>query len=267
MAEAEADPEFMLSLARGLAVLRSFSQERQPLTVAEASRATGLSRSATRRCLYTLVRLGYASQDGQIYSLRPKVLELGYSFLASSTLAVRAQPLLDRLRDELGESCSLGVLEDGAVTYIARAEVTRIMAITLRVGSRLPLDCTSMGRVLLAGMTDADREDALASLQLLPRTERTVTDPDRLRTIIARVHRDGYAIVDQELEIGLRSVAVPVLGSTGVIGAVNIGMQAMRVSAELLQERYLPALRRVARDLGGILAQNAATVDTGQSLS
>ena len=242
----------MTSLARGLLVLRCFADEKPPMTIAQASRLTGLSRPAVSRCLHTLVRLGYATRDGANYMLRPKVLALGYAYFSSSSIAMRAQPLLDQLRDELHESCSLGVIEEDEVYYVARAEASRIMSITLRVGSRLPLYCTSMGRILLAAQDAAHRDAYLRRTMLEPRTAATETDPIALRDLLARVAEEGHAIVDQELEAGLRSIAVPVMGQSGVIAALNIGTQATRVSLPELRTRFLPALRRVARDLGAM---------------
>lgn len=247
------DPDFMMSLARGLAVLRCFADEQRPMTIAQASRSTGLSRPAVKRCMHTLVTLGYAAQDGHAYSLRPKVLALGYAFLSSSTLAMRAQPLLDRLRDELGESCSLGVIEEDEVYYVARAEISRIMSIALRVGSRLPLYCTSMGRVLLAGQSRVYQEDYLRRTELRAATDKTETDPARLLDLLVRVAEEGYSIVDQELEVGLRSIAVPVLGRSGVVAAINIGTSAGRATLTDLRTKNLSALRRVARDLAAVL--------------
>ncbi|WP_260928256.1 IclR family transcriptional regulator C-terminal domain-containing protein [Novosphingobium sp. 9] len=250
--DAQGDPEFMTSLARGLAVLRCFADQSRPMTIAQASRLTGLSRPAVKRCLHTLVRLGYAVQDGTLYGLRPKVLALGFAYLSSSTLAMRAQPLLDEVRDELHESCSLGVIEEDEVYYVARAEVSRIMSIALRVGSRLPLYCTSMGRVLLAGLDRPAQQAYLRRTDLAPLTGSTVTEPSVLLQILRDVAEEGYAIIDQELEQGLRSIAVPVIVDGRVIAAVNIGTQADRVSLPDLRTRYLPALRRVARDLAAM---------------
>ncbi|WP_066552967.1 IclR family transcriptional regulator domain-containing protein [Croceicoccus bisphenolivorans] len=251
--DAGGDPEFMTSLARGLAVLRCFADEQQPMTIAQASRLTGLSRPSVKRCLHTLVRLGYAVQNGVQYSLRPKVLALGHAYLSSSSLAMRAQPLLDQLRDDLGESCSLGVVEEDEVYYVARAEVSRIMSIALRVGSRVPLYCTSMGRVLLAGQSRAEQEAYLRRTDLVALTGATETDPAALLAILAKVADEGHAIVDQELEAGLRSVAVPVIAKGGVHAAINIGVAAGRVGLTELRTRYLPALNRVARDLAAII--------------
>ncbi|HLZ79985.1 MAG TPA: IclR family transcriptional regulator C-terminal domain-containing protein [Sphingomonas sp.] len=250
--DAMGDPEFMTSLARGLAVLRCFADEQRPMTIAQASRLTGLSRPAVKRCLHTLVRLGYALQNGANYMLRPKVLALGYAYLSSSTLAMRAQPLLDQLRDELHESCSLGVIEEDEVYYVARAEVSRIMSIALRAGSRLPIYCTSMGRVLMAGQPRPAQEAYLRRAELVARTTKTVTEPSSLLALFDHVAEEGYAIIDQELELGLRSIAVPVIGKSGVIAAMNIGTQAARVTLAELRSRYLPALKRTARELSAL---------------
>lgn len=219
------------------------------MTIAQASQETGLSRAAVRRCLYTLVQLGYAVQDGQSYMLRPKTLALGYAYLSSSSLVARAQPILEQLRDELHESCSMGVMEEDEVYYVARAESSRIISVALRAGSRLPLYATSMGRVLLSGLSRADREAYLRRTDLAQRTPRTITDRYELLALLDRVAEEGFAIVDQELELGLRSVAVPVLGRNGIAASINIGTQAARVPLAELRSRYLPALRRASRDL------------------
>lgn len=250
--DAEGDPEFMTSLARGLAVLRCFAGEQRPMTIAQASRSTGLSRPAVKRCLHTLVRLGYAAQDGAHYALRPKVLALGYAYLSSSTLAVRAQPLLDQLRDELHESCSLGVIEEDEVYYVARAEVSRIMSIALRVGSRLPVYCTSMGRILMAGQSREAQQAYLRRADLIRHTPSTRTEPADLLALFDHVAEEGCAIIDEELEIGLRSIAVPVMSGGRVVAAVNIGTQAARISVAELRSRFLPPLRRVARELSAM---------------
>jgi len=219
------------------------------MTIAQASKSTGLSRAAVRRCLHTLVQLGYAAPSGQAYVLRPKVLSLGYAYLSSSSLSMRAQPLLDQLRDELGESCSLGVMEEDEVYYVARAEARRIMAISLRVGSRLPLYATSMGRVLLAAQSRSVQEAYLDRTALQPLTPKTECGRGALLDIFARVSEQGFAVVDQELELGLRSIAIPVPGREGGVAALNVGTQAARVTTADLRARCLPALRRLAQRL------------------
>jgi IclR family pca regulon transcriptional regulator len=245
-----ADPDFMTSLARGLAVLQAFDVRQRALTVSQASKATGISRAASRRCLHTLERLGFVAEEDGRYSLRPKVLTLGFAHLSSVPLANAAQPLLDRCRDRLHESCSLGVIDGGEVFYQARAETSRIMSIALFVGTRLPAYCTSMGRVLLAHLPAKELREYLGRVVLHPHTARTVTSKALLEDILANVRRTGFAVVDQELELGLRSIAVPVRDRTGtVVASLNVGAQSARVSIRELTQRMLPELRVAAEEL------------------
>lgn len=245
--ESPSDPDFMMSLAKGLAVLRCFGEQRQPMTIARASELTGLSRASVRRCLHTLVRLGYAATEGHAYTLQPSAMALGYAYLSSNSLAVTAQPLLERVTHILGESCSLGVLDGDDVWYVARSETSRIMSVALRVGSRLPLYCTSMGRVLLASRSREQQEAYLDRTPLAARTPHGVTERGALLSILEHVREQGFALVDQELEMGLRSVAVPVFDRAGqVLAAMNIGTQAIRATTEQLHDRYLPELHRAA---------------------
>ncbi|MFD1949871.1 IclR family transcriptional regulator C-terminal domain-containing protein [Sphingomonas arantia] len=250
--DANGDPDFMTSLARGLHVLRCFANARGPVTLAEVSQQAGLSRPAVRRCLHTLVRLGYAAREGQAYVLRPKVLALGHAYLASTSLAERAQPILNALCDQIGESCSLGVLEEDRVYYVARAETQRIMSMALRVGSQLPLYCTSMGRVLLAGLPEEELDAYLDRTELVASTPRTVTDRTELRRLITKAREEGFAVVDQELEIGLRSIAVPLRSGGRTRAAINVGVQPARVSMAVLRSRVLPALKKAVQELGSV---------------
>ena len=244
--ERPGDPEYMASLARGLTVLQYVAQRERPVTIAEASRALDLSRAAVRRCLYTLHLLGYVGQDVRGYSVRRKTAALGHPYLSLTAFAVRAQSLLDALRDELGESCSLGVIEDDALCYVARAEASRIMSVGLKVGSCLPLYPTSMGRVLLAGRSHEEQEAYFSRTPVQSLTPHSIVDVPRLLMTIRRAAADGYALVDQELELGLRSVAVPVIERGKVLAALNIGMSAARVPLDEVLARILPALRRTA---------------------
>ena len=240
----------MTSLARGLAVLQAFDVRRSALTVSQASDATGIPRAASRRCLYTLERLGFVAEENGRYSLRPKVLTLGFAHLSSMPLASAAQPLLDRCRDRLNESCSLGVLDGGEIFYQARAETSRIMSIALYVGTRLPAYCTSMGRVLLAYLPEERLREYLGGAVLHPKTAKTVTSKAELGTILANIRRAGFAVNDQELELGLRSIAVPVHDRNGaVIASINVGAQSARVSIKELTQRMLPELRSAAAAL------------------
>lgn len=247
------DPNFMMSLGRGLLVLKLLAGAERPMTLAVVSRRSGLSRAAARRCLYTLGQLCYVEPGSRGYVIRNDVLALGRGFMNPESLAARAQPLLDVLRDELGESCSIGVLEQDHVRYVARSEASRIMSINLRIGSRLPLYATSMGRVLLAGRSVAERQAYLERIALTQLTPRTVTDKARLVTILTHVERDGFAIIDEELEVGLRSASVPISGKGGVIAAINVGTSSGRTSVKALKDKFVPVLQRVAREISRLV--------------
>ncbi len=248
------DPDFMTSLARGLHVIRAFSGVDRRLTIADVSRATGLTRAVVRRCLYTLRELGYAATDGRTYSLQPRILNLGYAYLSTAAIPIAAQPVLEELSEQLGEATSVAVLDDGAVVYVARAATRRIVAVTLGVGSRLPAYCTALGRVLLAGMPPEQAGQELSKLELVAHTRFTVTSRRRVEEILTEVRADGYAVNDQELEIGLRSIAVPVKNVVGAtVAAMNVSTQASRVTRRELLEKGLPPLRAAAERLGSQL--------------
>jgi IclR family pca regulon transcriptional regulator len=252
------DPNFMASLARGPAVIRAFTQQRRHLTIAQLSQRTAIPRAAVRRCLYTLSTLGYVgSEDGRTYALRPRILALGHAYLSSTPLVYAVQPLLDQITSLLHESSSLAVLEGDEILYIARSSTTtRLMSIDLGIGSRLPAYCTSMGRVLLAGLSDAELDAYLSRVKLVKLTSRTVSTADELKAALNAVRRDGYAVVDQELEIGLRSIAVPVSDGDGrPVAAINVGTQSSRVSVTEMESRFLPPLRAAAHELGLLLAR------------
>jgi IclR family transcriptional regulator, pca regulon regulatory protein len=245
------DPNFMTSLARGILVIQAFSEQKLQLSISQIGRRTGLSRASVRRCLYTLSKLGLAgTDDGRNFHLRPRVLNLGHSYLSSAPLATSAQPVLEHLSQILHESCSLALLDEVDIVYVARANVRRIMAIDLRVGTRLPAFCTSMGRVLLANLPANELENLLPRIEFRRYTERTVNSIDKLRQALAMVRKEGYAIIDQELEIGLRSMAVPVRNAVGkVTAAINVGAHGQRVSVLDMQTRFLPYLRAAAQEL------------------
>jgi IclR family pca regulon transcriptional regulator len=250
------DPNFMTSLARGLAVIRGFSQQRRRMSIAQLSLRTGIPRAAVRRCLYTLGKLGYvASDDGRAFALRPQILSLGHAYLSSVPLVMAAQPILDQVSETIHESSSLAILDGDEILYVARSSAsTRIMSIDLGVGSRLPAHCTSMGRVLLAGMAAAEFATFLRRVKLAPFTPRTIVNREQLVETIDRVRRQRYAIVDQELEIGLRSIAVPVTDFRDrVAAAINVSVQAPRVSIAEMEKSLLPALRAAADELGMLL--------------
>ena len=244
------DPDFMTSLARGLHVIRAFAGVDRRLTIADVSRATGLTRAVVRRCLYTLKELGYAQTDGRMYFLQPRILNLGYAYLSTAPVPIAAQPVLEEMSEVLGEASSVAVLDDGAVVYVGRAATKRIMSVTLGVGSRLPAYCTALGRVLLAHLTDDQVDIELAKVDWTQHTKHTVTSRKRLEEMLVEVRQEGFAINDQELEIGLRSIAVPVRNVVGtVVAAMNVSSQASRVSRRELMERCLPVLRTAAEKL------------------
>jgi len=252
------DPNFMTSLARGIAVIRGFTQQRRHLTIAQLSQRTALPRAAVRRCLYTLAKLGYvSSDDGRGYSLRPRVLALGHAYLSSTPLPTLAQPLLDSISDQLHESSSMAVLEGDEILYVARSTTTtRLMSIDLGLGSRLPAYCSSMGRVLLADLPAAEIDAYLSRVSLVKLTHRTISTASELKRVLATVQRQDYAIVDQELELGLRSIAVPVKDAAGrSIAAINVGTQSARVSIAEMESKFLPPLNSAAVELGAMLAR------------
>jgi IclR family transcriptional regulator, pca regulon regulatory protein len=242
--------DFVQSLDRGLAVIRAFGPDRERLSLSDVAKATGLTRAAARRFLLTLVKLGYVRNNGREFSLRPRVLELGYAYLSGLALPDVAAPHLEELVARLHESSSVSVLDGHQIVYVARVPTKRIMTVAISVGTRFPAYATSMGRVLLAALTDAELDAYLAEATFERFTARTVTSPGQLRVIVQEAARQGYAIVDQELEEGLRAVAVPVRGAPGVgTAAINISAHASRVSMVAMRGRVLPALLETARQI------------------
>jgi IclR family pca regulon transcriptional regulator len=237
--------DFVQSLERGLAVIRAFDAEHSQLTLSEVARITGLTRAAARRFLITLVELSYVRTDGRLFALRPRILELGYAYLSSLTLPEVALPHMEALVAQVNESCSVSVLDGDEVVYVARVSTHRIMTVAISVGTRLPAYATSMGRVLLAAQPKDWLDDYLERADLKPITPRTIVDSEKLRAALKRIHTRGFALVDQELEEGLRSLAVPVHDADGaVVAAMNVSARASRGSKELL-----PALREAARHI------------------
>lgn len=253
---------FVQSLERGLMVVRAFSAERPSMTLSEVARATDLTRAAARRFLLTLVDLGYVRTDGRMFALTPRVLELGYAYVASAGLPDVAQPHLEDLSAKVRESASVSVLEGDDVLYVARVATSRIMAVSIAVGTRFPASTTSMGRVLLAGYGDAELDAYLDRVELRPLTRYTLTRPADLRAEVLRVREQGYAIVDQELEEGLRSLAAPIRDAGGrVIAATNVSAHANRSSIEDVRRDLLPALlettARIEADLAAVARRDA----------
>jgi IclR family pca regulon transcriptional regulator len=238
--------EFVRSLDRGLAVIRAFDAEHPELTLSDVARAAGLNRASARRFLHTLVSLGYMRTDGRVFALRPKVLELGYAYLSSLTLPEVAMPHLEQLVEKVHESSSVSVLDGDEVVYVARVPTHRIMRVAIAVGTRFPAYATSMGRVLMAGQSDDWLNNYLAGANLESITARTIVDPKRLRSELAKIRRDGYALVDQELEEGLRSIAAPIHAGGKVVAAINLSTHASRATLDFMRGGFLTALLETA---------------------
>jgi IclR family pca regulon transcriptional regulator len=245
----------MAALEKGLAVIECFDAAHDRLTIADVARATDLSRAAARRCLLTLTRTGYAEFDGKFFRLTPRVLRLGYAWLASTTLPQLVQPFLERLSEETHESSSAALLDGHEIVYVARSAQRRIMSVGLSVGSRLPAFCSSMGRVLLAARTPDEARVLILAGRPQQLTPHTIIDPARLTPLLAQVREQGYCVVDQELELGLVSLAMPLLNAGGaVVAAFNISGQAQRMSAAEMAERFLPRMRDMQTMLRPLIA-------------
>jgi IclR family transcriptional regulator, pca regulon regulatory protein len=248
------------SLERGIAVIQVFSRERPALTLSEVARMTGITRATARRILLTLEEVGHVRSDGRLFSLTPRVLSLGWAYLSSLNLWEAAQPLMEDLSERTNESCSAATLDLPDVVYVARMPTRRIMAISLGVGSRLPAHCTSIGRVLLAGLPDDELDAFLADAELEAFTEHTITDRVRLRAAVDTVRAEGWAMVDQELEIGLRSISAPLRVGGATIAAINLAAAAPRVPVDELRGVMLPELRRTAELISAALERERRPV-------
>lgn len=240
-------PEHVQSLERGLAVISAFTRDRPELTLSDAARAIGVSRSTARRSLLTLEYLGYVGQVNGRFHLLPRVLDLGYAYLSSLGLPEIAQPHLERLTADLHEASSVAVLDGADIVYINRVSTERIMRITINVGTRFPAYATSMGRVILAARSDAWISEFLDRTPLQPLNANTVTDRDRFTAVLADARSAGYSLVDQELELGLRSIAVPIRNRRDeVIAAGNVSLYVISGSPQEIKQRVLTRLRQAA---------------------
>jgi IclR family pca regulon transcriptional regulator len=248
--------DFIQSLERGLLVLRAFSQEHPSLTLSDVARRTGLTRATARRLLLTFAALGYMCTDGRQFELTPKVLDLGYAYLSSLNIGDLAQPSMEALSEQVHESVSVAVLDGDEIVYVARVPTKRIMTISLSLGSRLPAVTTSMGRVLLADLTPAELDAFLARVEPQARTARTITDVAELRAELDEVREQGYALVDQELEDGVRSIATALRDRRGrAVAAINVSTHAGRVSIKELRASFVPALLATAAEINARLAK------------
>jgi IclR family pca regulon transcriptional regulator len=243
------------SLARGLAVIRAFDAEQPEQTLSDVARRTGLTRAAARRFLLTLVELGYVRTDGRLFALTPRVLELGFAYLSSRSLPEVAAPHLEALVGRVRASASVSVLDGTDVVYVARVPTSRIMTVAITIGARFPAYATSMGRVLLAALPAAERAERLAALRPEALTDRTLTDPAALARELDAVGEAGFCVVDEELELGLRSLAVPVRDRHGtVVAAANVSTRAG--SADLVRD-VLPEVRACAAAIEADIAAGA----------
>jgi IclR family pca regulon transcriptional regulator len=240
--------DFVQSLERGLAILRAFDVDNPIMSLSEAATRTGMNRAAARRFLLTLVELQLVGTDGKRFWLRPTVLDIGYRYLAGQPWWNIAQPIVEDLARTTNESCSVCVLDGHDVVYVCRAVVSRIVSANLTIGSRLPAYCTAMGRAMLSRLPDAEVRSKLAESPIEKLTPLTVTSKRKLLELVGSVRSTGYSLLDQELDMGLRALAVPLaIPSETVVAAVGVSVQANRVPADELLKRHLPALQEGAR--------------------
>ncbi|MBT9372286.1 IclR family transcriptional regulator [Rhizobium sp. CSW-27] len=250
------ETDFIGGLAKGLRVIEAFGEAEPRLSISDVAKLTGLDRATARRCLLTLAELGYADYDGKFFTLTPRILRLGHAYLSATPLPHIVQPFLDQVSEAVGQSASVSVLDGAEIVYVARASQRRVMSINLMPGSRLPAACASMGRVLLAALPEAEARALIGPGPLKAYTPHTRTDPEAVMAELARVRAAGYAVIDQELELGLCSIAVPLADARGrVVAALNIGAPAAQVPAARMAEQYLPALQAAARQLRPLLRQ------------
>lgn len=243
-AEAGNSRDYVTSLARGLEVLRAFNRTRRKMTLSEVAAETGNTRAGARRILLTLVREGYAVADGRLFDLTPQVLELGFSVLSSKGTWDVARPFIEHLSEAIRESVSAAVLDEYSVVYVNGTQFHRVISVGITLGRRFPAHCTATGRILLAALPEEKWPEMLDAIPLTQMTDRTVSDPVAFRAILEDVRDKGWCLVNQELEIGLMSIAVPVrLSSGAIIGAVNVGIPTLRMTAEGMITEILPKLQ------------------------
>jgi IclR family pca regulon transcriptional regulator len=249
------DKEFMMTLAKGLAVLESFGAERPAMTLSQVAQALRLSRATARRILRTLAELGYVTQNGRSFSLSSGILKLGFAYLATQNWIEQAMPLMRQLGEQFHESCSAAILDGAEIVYVARFPAQRIMSVTLAVGTRLPAFYTSLGRIQLGFLDEAELWRRIKSLQLEGYTPSTITDMQALFDRVREDHAQGFSIVDEELERGLRSIAVPVVHRSGqAIAGLNLSTHSTRTTRNEMRERFLPRLCEVAAQISGLVA-------------
>jgi IclR family pca regulon transcriptional regulator len=245
-----AGPEFLEALARGLRVIQTFGRDHRQLSLSDIARLVDLPRASVRRTLHTLIHLGFAETDGRMFRLTPRVLTLASAYLLSNPISTILQPALERLSAEIGEASSAAVLDGDDVVMIAHASPPRVLQLSAQVGLRLPAVSSSLGRVILADMTDGEIDAFLARVRPKQLTPHSVTDKNELRRRILKARNDGYALADQEVELGFRSIAVALRRLDGkVIGALNIGVHSERGPVSVMRSQFLPKLRALADEL------------------
>jgi IclR family pca regulon transcriptional regulator len=246
--------DFVNSIARGLEVIRSFDRDHASMTLSDVAQRTSLTRATARRILLTLVELGYMHFDGRHFSLSPRIMELGYSYLSSMDFPDAVQPYIQEASRAAHESCSVSVLSDTDIVYVARVHTEHIISISLSVGSHLPAHITSMGRVLLAHLPPDELDEIVGRIQFNRYTAKAITSPARLHRILKDVAERGHSIVEEELETGLSSIAVPILNRNGMVhAAVNFGGPSARLRGPVLRRKYLPILEEAAKNISGAL--------------
>lgn len=244
----------IIALARGLAVIRAFTDHDEHLTLAEIAKIVDLPRATVRRCLLTLASLGYIEARGKFFRLAPQVLTLAQAYLSSSLLPRVAQPFLERVSEALEESCSVSVLHDDQAIYIARSSRKRMASLSRDVGTRLPAYCTSMGRVLLANLSESELDAFLMRVPLKSFTRFTIVDKDELRRILVDIRRHEFSLVDQELELDLRAISVPVRNASGrIIAALHVSTQASRTPKKQILNVFLPLIRKTVSEMRPLL--------------
>lgn len=247
-------PEGMAGLAKGLAIIELFQETHDAITVSSAAQAVGISRASARRCLLTLMDLGFLAKNGSRFSPTPRMLRLGASYTASTSLPQLAQYHLEAARDELKESVSLSVLEDGYSVFVARAEAERLVSTVVRLGSRLPAYASATGRVLLTAVSDSELDRYLEGIEPKALTPKTITDIGQLRDVVRTVREEGVSISDQELEVGMLAIAIPVTDPEGkVVAAMSLSASSVRVPVERMLQEMLPVLRMHAAALSRAL--------------
>jgi IclR family pca regulon transcriptional regulator len=246
----DGDPDFMLSLARGMLIFRAFAEERRKLTIAQMAAATGLKRSTAYRCLYTLTKLGYLESEGTQFMPRASTLTLGSAYFARGRWEAALQPILDGLRDRLGMTCALGSYDDGHIYYVVVSQSLGSLTLVASVGRRLPAYCTAVGRVFLADLDDAALETYVEGLTPIQYTPNTATDRQTLVRRIEDVRRDQYAVASQEIDLGVRALAVPIRFEGEVVAALMTGGEISVLTDEKLKQEFLPQLQKAASEIG-----------------